>query len=315
MDQPRPRPLEIGLTLLPFEDRCEQAHRWSTLMAVAQTAEAVGFDAIWIPDHLIFQEEGQEVSGAWEAWSILTGLAVATTRVALGSFVLCTAWRNPALIAKMADTVDEMSGGRLILGLGAGWSPPDFDAFGFPFDHLYSRFEEALGIIHPLLRTGQVDFAGTYYQARECELHPRGPRPGGPPIMIGATRAKMLRLTARYADLWNVDWRNQPQEVATFNAAVDAACAEVGRDPATLIRTAGIMVNLPDHPAHPGLDPTSPPLAGSPDDIAETLREHARGGVAHAQILLNTTSVAGIEAFAPVLEALDRYPQASPRPA
>jgi alkanesulfonate monooxygenase SsuD/methylene tetrahydromethanopterin reductase-like flavin-dependent oxidoreductase (luciferase family) len=307
MDQPRTRPIEIGLTLLPFENRLQQAHRWSTLLAVAQMAEAVGFDAIWIPDHLMFHEGGETVSGAWEAWSILTGLAVATSRVTLGSFVLCTAWRNPALIAKMADTVDEMSGGRLILGLGAGWSQPDFEAFGFPFDHLYSRFAEALQIIHELLRTGRIDFAGAYYQARDCELHPRGPRPSGPPIMIGATREKMLRLTARYADWWNVDWRNKPQEVAAFNAAVDAACAEVGRDPTTLTRTAGIMVNLPGYPAHPGLDPTSPPLTGSPDDIAETLRAHARAGVAHVQILLNTPSVAGVEAFAPVLEVLDRH--------
>jgi alkanesulfonate monooxygenase SsuD/methylene tetrahydromethanopterin reductase-like flavin-dependent oxidoreductase (luciferase family) len=305
MDPSRSRPLTVGLTLLPFEDRADQSHRWSTLLAVAQRAEAVGFDAIWIPDHLIFREEGEEVSGAWEAWSILTGLAVTTSRVALGSFVLCTAWRNPGLIAKMADTVDEMSGGRLILGLGTGWYQPDFDAFGFPFDHRYARFEEAIAIVHGLLRTGHIEFTGTYYRARECELHPRGPRPGGPPILIGATREKMLRLTARYADMWNVDWRNQPNEVAVFNTRVDAACAEVGRDPATLARTAGVMVNLPGYPEHPGLDSNSPPLSGSVDEIAATLRAHAREGIAHVQILLNTTSVAGVEAFAPVLELLD----------
>jgi alkanesulfonate monooxygenase SsuD/methylene tetrahydromethanopterin reductase-like flavin-dependent oxidoreductase (luciferase family) len=309
MDRSHPRPLTIGLTLLPFEDRLGPAHRWSTLLAVAQRAEAVGFDAVWIPDHLLFREEGQEVSGAWEAWSILTGLATTTSRVALGSFVLCTAWRNPALIAKMADTVDEMSGGRLLLGLGTGWSQPDFDAFGFPFDHRYARFEEALQIIHELLRTGAVDFTGTYYQARDCELHPRGPRPGGPPIMIGATREKMLRLTARYADLWNVDWRNRPEEFAVYNAAVDAACAQVGRDPATLIRTAGIMVNLPGYPEQPGLMEDSAPLSGTLAEIAEALRAHARAGVAHAQILLNSTGVDGIEAFAPVLEDLDRVPR------
>jgi alkanesulfonate monooxygenase SsuD/methylene tetrahydromethanopterin reductase-like flavin-dependent oxidoreductase (luciferase family) len=308
MNQLSTRPLKIGLTLLPFEDRLGQAHRWSTLLALAQRAEEIGFDAIWIPDHLIFREEGEEVSGAWEAWSILTGLAATTSRVALGSFVLCTAWRNPALIAKMADTVDEMSSGRLILGLGTGWSRPDFDAFGFPFDHRYARFEESLQIIHQLLRTGSVDFTGTYYQARDCELHPRGPRPGGPPIMIGATREKMLRLTARYADLWNVDWRNQPEEFAVYNAAVDAACAAVGRDPATLIRTAGIMVNLPGYPGQPGLMDDSIPVSGSPEEIAEALRAHAQAGVAHAQILLNTTSVDGIEAFAPVLELLDLLP-------
>jgi probable F420-dependent oxidoreductase len=304
MDRPNTRPRKIGLILLPFEGNPDEAYRWGSLVAVARRAEALGFDSLWVPDHLIFRNPEEEPEGAWEAWSLLAALAAVTTRVELGTFVLCTAWRNPALIAKMADTVDEISGGRLVLGLGAGWHKPEFEAFGYPFDHRYARFEEAIRIIHGLLRTGHVDFEGTYYQARDCELRPRGPRPQGPPIMIGTTGEKMLRLTAKYADRWNIDWRNRPEEIPPFRAAVDAACAEVGRDPATLVRTAGVMVDLPDFPARD--NPDSPPLSGSPQQIAEGLRAHAHEGAAEVMVWLNASNEAGVEAFVPVLEALDR---------
>jgi alkanesulfonate monooxygenase SsuD/methylene tetrahydromethanopterin reductase-like flavin-dependent oxidoreductase (luciferase family) len=304
MDRPSSRPLKVGVTLVPFEGMPAQAYRWANLVALAKRAEAVGFDSIWVPDHLLFRMPEEEPEGALEAWSLLAALAAATTRVEIGPFVLCTAWRNPALIAKMADTVDEISGGRLILALGAGWHKPEFDAFGFPFDHRYARFNEAIQIIHGLLRTGHLDFDGTYYQARDCELRPRGPRPEGPPIMIGTTGEKMLRLTARYADWWNIDWRNRPEQIPPYQASVDAACAEVGRDPSTLVRTAGVMVDLPGYPARD--EPDSPPLSGSTEEIAEGLRAHAREGIAHAMLWLNSADEAGVEAFAPVLEALDR---------
>jgi alkanesulfonate monooxygenase SsuD/methylene tetrahydromethanopterin reductase-like flavin-dependent oxidoreductase (luciferase family) len=153
-----------------------------------------------------------------------------THRVELGSLVACTAFRNPALLAKMADTIDEISGGRLIVGLGAGWDGPENQAFDIKSDHRVDRFEEALQIIVPLLRTGRVDFAGKYYQARDCELRPRGPRPGGPPILIGAKGPRMLRLAASYADLWNAEGpMRQPGEIIPLRASGDAACAAVGR--------------------------------------------------------------------------------------
>jgi alkanesulfonate monooxygenase SsuD/methylene tetrahydromethanopterin reductase-like flavin-dependent oxidoreductase (luciferase family) len=207
--------------------------------------------------------------------------------------------------SRSADTVDEISGGRLVLALGAGWHEPEFAAFGFPFDHRYARFVEALAIVHALLRTGRVDFAGTYYQARDCELRPRGPRLGGPPLMIGTVGEKMLRLAARFADRWNVDWRNRPEEVAPHLAALDRACAAEGRDPATLERTAGVMVNLPGYPPNPGFQGDSAPLSGTSEEVAEVLRAHARAGIGQAMILLNGTDEAGVETFAPVLEALD----------
>ncbi|MCC6313398.1 MAG: LLM class flavin-dependent oxidoreductase [Thermomicrobiales bacterium] len=216
------------------------------------------------------------------------------------------AMRNPALLAKIADTVDEISGGRLILGLGAGWHEPEYRAFGYPFDRRVARFAEALTIITGLLREGQVDFAGTYHQARDCELRPRGPRPLGPPIMIGSTGPRMLALTAKHADLWNI-WfdktDNRPAGLAPLLTRVDAACHDAGRTPATLGRTVATLIEIGPHA--PSTSSASP-IAGSPTQIADTLRAYAAAGVSHVQVWLEPKTASGVEAFAPVLEELDR---------
>jgi len=178
MSRNSPRPLKVGLCLPITEGWCgPDTARWNDVKAMAQHAEAVGFDSLWVNDHLIFDlgAPGEAPAGGWESWSMLTALAAVTTRAEIGTFVTCTGFHNPALLAKMADTVDEISGGRLILGLGAGYHEPEFRAFGFPFDHLLGRFEESLQIIHSLLRNGAVDFQGRFHAARDCELHPRGP--------------------------------------------------------------------------------------------------------------------------------------------
>ena len=148
---------------------------------------------------------------------MLAAVAAATSRIELGPLVACTAFHNPAVLAKRADTIDEISGGRFILGLGAGWNETEFRAFGIPFDHRIDRFEEAFTIIRGLLRDGAIDFDGRYYQARDCELLPRGPRPGGPPLMIGSNGERMLRITAPHVDAWNswyADTGNTPAGVA-----------------------------------------------------------------------------------------------------
>jgi alkanesulfonate monooxygenase SsuD/methylene tetrahydromethanopterin reductase-like flavin-dependent oxidoreductase (luciferase family) len=222
----------------------------------------------------------------------------------------------------MADTVDEISGGRLILGLGGGaaWSEAEFRAYGYPFDHLVGRFQEALQIIHPLLRTGAVDFRGKYYKAMDCELQPRGPRVGGPPILIGAHQPRMFRLLAQYADLWNGYGVNNVEHIAPLREAVDSACIKAGRNPATLERTIMLLVDLPGFEtgselirrfrsgtlatdAHPWL---GPPVSGAPDELAELLRAFAREGVSHIQLWLEPSTRAGVDAFAPTLERLDR---------
>ena len=288
--------------------------RGADVLAMARMAEAVGFDSVWVPDHVLIHDEGREPQGAWECGAMLGALCAATFRVEIGALVVATSFRNPALTAKIASTVDELSNGRFIFGLGTGRHEPEHRAYGYPFDRQVDRFEEALQIILPLLRQGYVDFEGTYYAARECELRPRGARPGGPPILIGAlgTGPRMLGLTARYADLWNgwLTWsRSWPDAIPPIRERIDAACEAEGRDPATLGRTVSILVRVPER--HANLVSSSPtgsgePLTGSPEEIAEALRGFAREGISHVQVIHAPSNVHGIEGFAPVLEALDR---------
>ena len=275
--------MKIGIILpIAEDDETHATPSYADIRAVALRAESAGFDSVWVFDHLLFRSPDEPTAGIWECWTILASLAEATSRVQLGTLVMCVPFRNPALLAKMADTVDEISGGRLILGLGAGWHQPEFDAFGVPFDHKVDRFEEALQIIVPLLREGKADFTGAYYSAPDCELRPRGPSARGPEILIASARPRMLQLTARYADSWNTAWLGQPTLLPERRARLEAACAQQGRDPATLAVTVGVSVMTP----RPGKTPDSPPspdkqLFGSPDDVAAGLRAYADMGVAH----------------------------------
>jgi alkanesulfonate monooxygenase SsuD/methylene tetrahydromethanopterin reductase-like flavin-dependent oxidoreductase (luciferase family) len=253
---------------------------YDAIRAIVQQAEADGLDSIWLPDHLLYRNPDGSTRGNWECWTMLAALAEATRRLEIGTLVLCNSLRNPAILAKMASAADEVSHGRVILGLGAGWNEPEYQAFGLPFDHRVDRFEEALQILKPLLREGHVDFAGRYYQARNCDNLPRGPRLEGPPLMVGAEGPRMLRLTAQYADLWNTGYMGKPETIAEPLAKIDAACREVGRDPATLGITALIGLWFPD------LQPEKPsffdnPLTGTATEIAEAMRGYAELGLQH----------------------------------
>ena len=305
--------LKVGLDL-PMSDRTGLG--WTELRDIAVLAEDVGFDSIWVDDHFLYHYEGNaEPNGNRESWAMLSAIAACTKTVELGHLVLGLGFRNPALLAKIADTVDEISGGRLILGVGAGYHELEYRAFGFPYDHRYDRFAEALHIVHGLLRNGEIDFVGKYYQARDCVLRPRGPRPEGPPIMVGTTGHKMLRLTAKYADMWNAYWtstHNSPRGVAPLRARIDEACEEVGRDPATLQRTVTVLTADADADPWWNALPTGhdyealEPLSGEPAEIAEGLRAYWREGISHVQISMDKISTKAIERFAPVLELLGK---------
>jgi alkanesulfonate monooxygenase SsuD/methylene tetrahydromethanopterin reductase-like flavin-dependent oxidoreductase (luciferase family) len=309
MERVRHRPLKIGLILPETERQMNGGSaRWRDLHEMALLGEAIGADSLWVTDHLIHRVPGEEPRGMWECWSLIAALAAITTRPEIGTLVLCSSFRNPALLAKMADTVEEISGGRLILGIGAGWNEPEYRAFGYPFDRRTDRFAEAIRIITGLLRDGQIDFTGEFYEARECELRPRGPRPQGPPIVIGASQAglRMLALAAQYGDGWNTWFNSTGNTVAgllPLLARVDDACRAQGRDPATLARSCAVIVEVGPH--EPSAM-TGPPLTGSPAEIADGLRGYAAAGVSHLQVWLEPNTPAGIEAFAPVLEELDR---------
>lgn len=278
--------------------------RFSDIREMAQVAEDIGCDSFWLADHLLYKTPETPTSGQWEVFTFLSGVAAATRRIQLGPLVACTSFRNPALLAKMADSLDEISQGRFILGLGAGWHQPEYDTFGYPFDHLASRFEEALQIILPLLREGKVDFKGQYYEARECELHPRGPSPKGPPIWIGAHQPRMLRLIARYADAFNTVWHKTPEKIEDAQQKMRAACAEVGRDPQTLTLTAGTFARIlaPGEQAPEG----ETIISGAAEAVAEALSGFAAVGVKHLVVIVSPEDVRGVERFGKVIELLGR---------
>ena len=174
------RPVKVGL-MLPHTEKSSGIRSWAEIREMAELAEDIGFDSLWVVDHFLYKLENDDPpKGVWECWSLLSALAACTKTAELGTLVLGMGFRNPALLAKMADTVDEISGGRLILGVGAGYHKFEYDAFGYPFDYKYSRFAEGIEIVHGLLKNGHIDFQGRFYCARECELKPRGPRPEGP---------------------------------------------------------------------------------------------------------------------------------------
>jgi probable F420-dependent oxidoreductase len=303
------RPIGVGVQL----PEVEREVRWPELRAIARTAEQAGFDSIWVGDHLLYRYASGETRGPWEAWTTLAALAEATERVALGPLVAATAFHAPFMLAKQAATVDEVSGGRLVLGLGAGWNDTEFEALGAPFDHRISRFEESFTVVRTLLAEGAIDFEGTYVQARGAELRPRPARPGGPLMLIGSSGPRMLAATLPYADAWNAwyaDTGNAPAGVASLRAAVDAAAVGAGRDPAAIERTVAVLVRLPGGTGRVMGD-TDPkqavaPLEGPPEVMAEALRAYAREGIGHVQLVVDPITEASVAALAPVLEALDR---------
>jgi alkanesulfonate monooxygenase SsuD/methylene tetrahydromethanopterin reductase-like flavin-dependent oxidoreductase (luciferase family) len=300
----RRRPLKVGYHLPEIERHV----RWNELMTLTREAEAVGFDSVWVPDHLLYRFEDQPAAAPWECWSLLSAIAAVTSRVELGPLVLCTAFRNPALIAKMAATVDEISGGRLVLGLGAGWHEPEFTTYGVSYDHRASRFVEAFTIIHRLLRHGEVDFEGRFYQARECELIPSGPRAAGPPLMIGSQGERVLAATLPQADAWNAWYlwsRNDPARLRPIMDRVDEISRSVERDPAAVRRTSAVLVSPNDgHQSGIGSRP-APAITGTVEQVAEGLRAFAAIGIDEVMVVLDPNTVESIEWFGRVLELLD----------
>jgi probable F420-dependent oxidoreductase len=300
--------LRVGVQL----PEVEREVRWPEYLAMARAAEAAGFDTLWLGDHRLYRYGDGSTRGPWEVWTMLSALAASTSRIRLGPLVAATAFHAPPMLAKLAATVDEISGGRLILGLGAGWNETEFRAFGFPFDHRISRFEEAFTIVRTLLRDGSIDFDGRFFQARDCELQPKPARPGGPPLMVGSVGPRMLEITLPHVELWNVWYRdsnNSPAGLEPILRDLDAACRKVGRDPATLEKTSAVLVRLPGGTGRVMGDTTQkdvPPVQGSPAEIAARLREYAALGLAEVQLVVDPITIESIQSLAPVLAELDR---------
>ncbi len=303
----RRRPLAVGLQL----PEVERVVRWPELRAMAERAEAVGFDSLWVGDHLLYRDPGEETKGPWEAWTTLAALAAVTRTVELGPLVAATSFHSPAMLAKKAATVDELSAGRLVVGLGAGWNEVEYRAFGFPYDRRVSRFEEAFTIVRRLLAGETVDFEGRYYRTEACELKPASLRPGGPPLMVGSMGPRMLGITLPHVQRWNAWYAwfgNTPQGLTPILRRVDEAAAAAGRDPAEITRTAAILVELPGGRGRAHGDEgrgETVPLRGSANDLAEALARFAEVGIAHVQLVVDPINIESIERCAEVLAVLD----------
>jgi alkanesulfonate monooxygenase SsuD/methylene tetrahydromethanopterin reductase-like flavin-dependent oxidoreductase (luciferase family) len=312
--------MKVGVVLpIGQEDGMTAVPSYAEIRAVATAAETGGLDSVWVYDHLLFRENG-ETTGIQECWTILAAIAEATSRVELGTIVMCTSFRNAALLAKMAATLDHVSDGRLILGIGCGWHDPEYEAFGYPTDHKVGRFEEALTIIRSLIRDGRADLDGSWMTASDAVLIP----PARPdiPILIAAKRPRMLELTARHADAWNLAWFGAPDaRWASARKELAATCAAVGRDSATLERTVGVNVRYPDlvkavaapatgDDASDGAgdatgeaEPEEPALEGD-DAIAAGLAAYADEGTGHVIAALEPTTPEAVTRLAETVRAL-----------
>jgi alkanesulfonate monooxygenase SsuD/methylene tetrahydromethanopterin reductase-like flavin-dependent oxidoreductase (luciferase family) len=297
------RSFEIGVVIPIVQFGPERTTpRWPEIREMALRAEAMGFDTLWTPDELLWREEGAAPQGMWDGVSMAGAVAAVTSRAKVGTWVLSALHRNPGIIAKTAETLDEISGGRFVFGLGAGHAwPGQAHAFGLPEDGIFDRFEEALQVIVPLMRTGHADFEGAYHAARDLPQQPVGPRPNAIPLLIGGNGPKGQRHAALHADTWSgyAEERANVDELGPRLATLDAICEEVGRDPASIGRGAGVSVN-PLQPA--GYRPSV--ISGSAGEIADALRSFREAGFTQVDLMLGPGTVEAVDAMAPVLELL-----------
>lgn len=276
---------------------------------MAQAAEEVGFDSIWLGDHLLYRGEDGADRGPWDAWTLLAALATGTERVQLGPLVACTAFHPPGLIARMAAALAEVSGARFVLGLGAGWNEEEFRAFGLPYDHRVSRFEESFTIIRRLLAGELVTLDGSYAQAQDAVLLP-APL-DRPRLMIGSNGPRMLSIALPHVEVWNTwyeDFGNSPEGFAALNDRISAAARDAGRDPSEIERSACLYVALDSSDEEHGRTPDATPLEGPASEIASRLREFAEAGADEVILVVNPISERSVRELAEVVALVRSAP-------
>jgi alkanesulfonate monooxygenase SsuD/methylene tetrahydromethanopterin reductase-like flavin-dependent oxidoreductase (luciferase family) len=235
--------MRIGVQL----PEVEREVRWREIVAIARAAENAGFASIWLGDHMLYRGGGRPERGPWDVWTQLAGLAAVTTRVTLGPLVTATAFYAPGLLARMAASVDEISAGRLVLGVGAGWNETEFRAFGFPFDALASRFEESFEIVRRLLADEHVTHSGRFVSVFDAVVLPRPAR--RIPLMIGSNGPRMLAAALPYVDAWNTwysSYGNTVDGFAELSSRIDQATRAAGRDPKEIAHSACVLVAVGD---------------------------------------------------------------------
>ncbi|MEA2506778.1 MAG: hypothetical protein QOH48_1396 [Actinomycetota bacterium] len=299
--------MKIGVMLPMAESDSEAgpgasaASIWAEALGFCKHAEAVGLDSVWPCDHFLSEPPEGSVEGILEGWTVVAALATATERVELGQLVMCVSFRDPSLLAKMASTAQAVSGGRLVLGVGAGWYDREYEMFGFPIERRVDRFEEALGIIRPLVRGETVTCDGSYYGAEHAVLLP----PPDPPIplLVAAKGPRMLRLTARYADAWNTAWFGTPDdELSRRMADMDAALEAESRDPRSLRRTAGVVVRDPNH----STQQDDVGFAGSVEELARTIDAYEQIGFDDIILALEPMTERSLDRVAEAMQLRNR---------
>jgi probable F420-dependent oxidoreductase len=296
------RPLRVGIQL----PEVEREVRWPEYAAMARTAEEAGFDSVWVGDHLLYRDDGRAERGPWEAWALLAALAAVTSRVRLGPLVACTAFSPPGLLAKRATTVDEISGGRLVLGIGAGWNEAEFRAFGIPFDRRASRFEESFDVIRRLLAGERVTTHDRFVDVEDAVLLPRPSQ--RVPLMVGSGGPRILAATLPHVDAWNTwfDWYgNTAEGFAERNAEIDAAVEAAGRAPGDVERSACVLVVVDRGAGERPVEEDVTPLEGPPERIAAGLRDLAEAGADEAIVVASPITEESIRSLGEVLSALD----------
>jgi probable F420-dependent oxidoreductase len=290
--------LRVGIQL----PEVERAVRWPEYATIARVAEDVGFDSVWVGDHYLYRDDGRPERGPWEAWTSLAALASITERVSLGPLVACLGFHDPAVLAKMAATVDEVSGGRLILGVGAGWNEPEFRAFGMPFDHRVARFEESYGIVRRLLSGERVTYHGTYEHVDDAVLLPAPARP--PKLMVGSSGERMLAIALPTVDVWNTwfdGYGNSLDGYAALRDRIDAACVAAGRDPREVERSVCTLVVLDGGAGERALPEGMWPVGGSMREVSAHLDALAELGVAEVIVVADPITEASVRALGAVL--------------
>lgn len=282
------RPLELGLVLptigLPMNEGFDG---WEKIRSVASQAEEVGFDTIWVPDELLWKfPPDLTPMGAWECVAMAAALSAVTDSVNVGSWVLSALHRNPGLTVKVAETIDEISGGRFLFGLGAGHSGTQGKAFGYPERKIVGRYEEALKIIVPLLREGEATYSGGHHSAFELNNIPRGPQGSGMRLLLAGHGPRTVGLAVRYGDIWSgfATTSSLPEAFTELAQLVDRTCEQQGRDPKSLGRSIGVFLE-PDNQGIAEEIGLGVPMTGSPDEAAGTIREYAAMGVTMLELV------------------------------
>jgi probable F420-dependent oxidoreductase len=296
-----PRPLSVGVQL----PEVERDVRWPELVAMARAAEDVGFDSIWLGDHLLYRGDGRPERGPWDAWTMLAGLAAVTERVRLGPLVACLAFHAPGLLARAAAAVDEISRGRLVLGVGAGWNRTEFDAFGLPFDQRVERFEEAFAIVRRLLAGERVTLGGRYSRVEDAVLLPAPAR--RPTLMIGSTGPRILEIALPHVDAWNTWYDatgNSPEGFERESAKVTEIARRAGRDPAEIDRSACVLVRLGGGAGERPSD--LPHVDGAAPSVAAALADLADAGADEAILVVDPITDGSIRELGGALALLER---------